>query len=149
VVFVLEDDAQNGPDHVDSHRAPFFVVSPWVRDGMHHRFTNTTDALATMEEILGLDALSPFDYYGRPLRDIWRETPDLRPYTALRSIVPLDERNTPTSPGARESAALSLGIEDVADEDAFNRILWRVHAGDQRPYPGARRMSAAEWWRSR
>jgi DNA-binding beta-propeller fold protein YncE len=149
VVFVVEDDAQNGPDHVDSHRAPFFVVSPWVRDGVHHRFTNTTDALATMEEILGLDALSPFDYYGRPLRDIWRATPDLRPYTALRSSVPLDERNTPTSPGARESAALSLGIEDVADEDVFNRILWRVHLGDRRPYPGARRMSAAEWWRSR
>jgi YVTN family beta-propeller protein len=148
VVFVLEDDAQNGPDHVDSHRAPFFVISPWVRDGVHHRFTNTTDALATMEELLGLDALSPFDFYGRPLRDIWREAPDLRPYVALRPSIPLDEMNTPSAPGARESAALSLGIEDVADEEQFNRILWAAHAGD-RPYPGARRMSTAEWWRTR
>jgi YVTN family beta-propeller protein len=148
VVFVVEDDAQNGPDHVDSHRAPFFVISPWVRDGVHHRFTNTTDVLATMEELLGLDALSPFDFYGRPLRDIWRTSPDPRPYAARRPLVPLDELNTAASPGARESARLSLGIEDVANEDDFNRILWRVHAGD-RPYPGARRMSAVEWWRSR
>ncbi|HEX4684634.1 MAG TPA: alkaline phosphatase family protein, partial [Gemmatimonadaceae bacterium] len=65
VVFVVEDDAQNGPDHVDGHRAPVFVISPWSRSGALHRFTNTTDVLRTIEEILGLESLSQFDYFGR------------------------------------------------------------------------------------
>ncbi|MBA2688446.1 MAG: bifunctional YncE family protein/alkaline phosphatase family protein, partial [Gemmatimonadaceae bacterium] len=78
VVFVLEDDAQNGPDHVDSHRAPMLVISPYNRPGTIHRFTNTTDALRTMEEILGLESLSQFDYYGRPLRDVFSSTADVR-----------------------------------------------------------------------
>jgi hypothetical protein len=77
-VFVLEDDAQNGPDHVDSHRSPLLVISPWVRAGLVHRFANTTDVLRTIEELLGLDALSQFEHYGRPLRDIWSDTPDAR-----------------------------------------------------------------------
>jgi hypothetical protein len=63
--FVLEDDAQNGPDHVDSHRSVLLVISPWTRPGTVHRWTNTTDVIATMEDILGLGQLSQFDFYGR------------------------------------------------------------------------------------
>jgi hypothetical protein len=148
-IFVLEDDAQNGPDHVDSHRAPMLVISPYARGGVHHRFTNTTDVIATMEEILGLSAMSQFDYYGRPLRDIWNETPDLRPYKALPPGVPLDQKNPETGLNARESARLALDFEDMADEDAFNRILWRSIKGDSVPYPGIARMSSLEWKRSR
>ncbi len=85
VVFVLEDDAQDGPDHVDSHRSVFLVASAWNKHGVSHRFVNTTDVLATIEEILGLDALSHFDRFGRPLREIWTSTP--RP-VALRRPAP-------------------------------------------------------------
>ena len=148
VVFVIEDDAQNGPDHVDSHRSPLLVVSPWNSSGVHHRFTNTTDALRTMEEILGLDALSQFDHYGHPLRDIWRDTPDTAPYVAIEPAVPLDERNPPTGRAARASRRLDLGM-DRADMDLFNRVLWMAVKGEQAPYPGTRRMSALEVWRSR
>ncbi len=143
-IFVLEDDSQNGPDHVDSHRSPMLVISPWARPGVYHRFTNTTDVLATIEEILGLDALSQFDYYGRPLRDIWRTTPDRSPYVALTPSVPLTERNTAanTHPAdARASARLALEIEDQADEEIFNRVLWRTIRGRDVPYPGTRRAS--------
>ncbi len=143
VVFVLEDDAQNGPDHVDSHRSPLLVISPYSRSGVSHRFANTTDVLRTIEEILGLDALSHFDYFGRPLREIWSETPDLRPWIALVPAVSLTEMNAREGPAARESARLDLRIEDVADEDLFNRVLWRAAKGDA-PYPGARRGSALE-----
>ena len=101
VVFVLEDDAQNGPDHVDSHRSPFFAISPWAADGVFHRFANTTDVLATIEEILGLGTLSQFDHFGRPLHEIWRNTPDLRPYVALTPAVSLDEVNPPATRDAR------------------------------------------------
>lgn len=143
-VFVLEDDAQNGPDHVDSHRSVMLVISPWARSGVHHRFVNTTDAIATMEVLLGLDALSPFDYYGRPLREIWRTSPDTRPYTALVPTTPLTDRNPSRGTGAIESKKLDLRYEDVAEEDAFNRILWYTIKGTRVPYPGPTRMSAAE-----
>ncbi len=149
VVFVLEDDAQNGPDHVDSHRSPLLVISPWAKAGVSHRFTNTTDVLRTIEELLGLEALSQFDHYGRPLRDIWRATPDLRPWTVLQPAVPLDERNPAQGAGASASARLDLHVEDAADEDAFNRILWLAVKGPGRPYPGARRMSVLEGVRGR
>lgn len=147
-VFVLEDDAQSGPDHVDSHRSVLLVISPWAREGLHRRFVNTTDVIATMESILGLDALSPFDHYGRPLREIWRTSPDARPYRALTPSVSLADRNPSRGRGADESRQLDLRYEDVAEEDLFNRILWRSIKGPSRPYPGPTRMSAAEVLRS-
>ncbi|HEY6829797.1 MAG TPA: bifunctional YncE family protein/alkaline phosphatase family protein [Gemmatimonadaceae bacterium] len=143
VVFVLEDDAQNGPDHVDSHRSPLFVVSAYNKPGTIHRFANTTDVLRTIEEILGLESMSQFDYFGRPLRDIWADAPDLRPYAALPAGWSLDEMNPRGTREARESAKLDLGIEDVADEETSNRILWGMLKG-RAPYPGPTRASALE-----
>ena len=148
-IFVVEDDAQNGPDHVDSHRTPFFLVSPWARAGVHHRFTNTTDVVATIEEILGLGSLSQFDYYGRPLRDVWTESPDIAPYRALVPAIPLDQRNPSQGRGARESERLDLAFEDIAEENLFNQILWRAIKGESVPYPGPTRMSALEWKRAK
>ena len=147
LIAVLEDDAQNGPDHVDSHRSVLLMISAYSRGGAVHRFTNTTDVLATMEEVLGLDALSQFDHYGRPLREIWTKDPDLRPYTALVPSVSLDAKNPSGGRGARESEKLDFEFEDVADEVTFNRILWRAIKGDTVPYPGTTRMSALEWKR--
>jgi YVTN family beta-propeller protein len=143
VVFVVEDDAQDGPDHVDSHRSPLLVVSPYTRGKVFHRFANTTDVLATIEEILGLGRLSPFDHYGRPLREIWETTPDLTPYVALKPSVPLDEKNPPRGAMAEASKKLALEKVDASNDELFNRILWQTIKGDQ-PYPGARRMSALE-----
>jgi YVTN family beta-propeller protein len=144
VMFVLEDDAQNGPDHVDSHRSPMLVISAWNRGGVMHRFANTTDVLRTMEEILGLSSMSQFDYFGRPLREIWSSTPDLTPYTALTPAISLDERNPGGTRNARDSEGLDLHVEDVANEELFNRVLWRAIKGDAVPYPGTRRLSARE-----
>jgi DNA-binding beta-propeller fold protein YncE len=148
VFFVLEDDAQDGPDHVDSHRSVMFVISAYNRSGVVHRFVNTTDVLATMEEILGLERLSKFDYYGRPLREIFADTPDLTPYVALRSDQPLNEMNPARSPSARASRKLDLDRVDAADEDSFNRVLWSLLKGTQ-PYPGPKRMSSLEVVRAR
>ena len=148
VVIVLEDDAQNGPDHVDSHRSPLLVISPWTAGGVSHRFANTTDVIATMEEILGLGTLSQFDHFGRPLHEIWRSAPDVRPYAAITPQVSLDEVNRPNTREARESARLDLRFEDMADETLFNGILWRMMKGDA-PYPGTRRISVLELARAR
>ncbi len=141
VVFVVEDDAQNGPDHVDSHRIPAFVISAYNGAGVIHRWTNTTDVIATMSEILHTGSLSQFDYYGRPLRDVWAATPDLAPYVAIVPNVDLNEKNTRKSVGAAESARLDLSEEDRADENLFNHILWKTIKGKDTPYPGVMRVS--------
>ena len=143
-VFVLEDDAQNGPDHVDSHRSVMLVISPYAAGGVIHRWANTTDVVATIEELLKLGTMSHFDYYGRPLRDIWKSQPDLRPYTALIPAAPLTETNARVGIGAEQSRHLALKKEDEANEDLFNHILWRAIKGPSRPYPGSTRMSALE-----
>jgi YVTN family beta-propeller protein len=147
VMFVLEDDTQNGPDHVDSHRSPLLVISPYAKAGVTHSFTNTTDVLATIEEILGLGRMSQFDHYGRPLRTIWRDKPDTSPYVALRPAQSLEDRNPAAGAGARDSRRLALSKEDEADEDLFNRILWRAIKGESRPFPGVTRMSTLEYQR--
>jgi hypothetical protein len=143
-VFVLEDDAQNGPDHVDSHRSITYVISPYSNGGVVHRFVNTTDVVATMEEILKLGTMSQFDHYGRPLRTIWRSNPDLRPYFALKPGQRLDEKNAKVGVAAEMSKGLALNKEDEANEDLFNRILWRQMKGSSRKYPGPTRMSSLE-----
>ncbi len=143
VIFVLEDDAQDGPDHVDSHRSVLLVISPYNGGRVFHRFANTTDVLATIEDILGLGRLSQFDHYGRPLREIWEKNPDLRPYSALTPAVSLTELNPKTGALAEASKHLALDAEDEANEDLFNRILWQAIKGDK-PYPGTKRISTLE-----
>jgi hypothetical protein len=138
VVFVLEDDAQDGPDHVDSHRSPLLVISAWNRRGVIHRFANTTDVLATIGGILHLAPMSQFDYFGRPLASVFAATPDPRPYAALTPEVSLEERNPPDS--TRAMMPLDLRREDPPQEDRFNRILWAMIKGPRRPYPGTRRL---------
>ena len=148
VVFVLEDDAQDGPDHVDSHRSPLLVISAYSRPGVIHRFANTTDVIATIADILHLGSLSQFDHFGRPLAGIFAAEPDLTPYTTLVPDVRLDEVNPSGTRGALESEGLELGQEDRSEDDLFNRILWQAVKGDV-PYPGPRRMSLLELHRSR
>jgi YVTN family beta-propeller protein len=132
-VFVLEDDAQNGADHVDSHRSVFLAISPWTRGGVMHQFVNTTDVIATIEGLLKIGSMSQFDHFGRPLRDIWAAKPDTRPYTALVPFTSLDEKNPKVGILAERSKHLALEKEDIADEDLFNDILWRAIKG--RPAP--------------
>jgi len=143
VIFVLEDDSQAGPDHVDSHRSPFLAISAYNRAGVVHRFANTTDVLATIEEILGLDSLSQFDHFGRPLRGIFASEPDLTPYAAITPKVDLNERNPPAAVAAPEPhAALDFSRPDAVDDATFNRILWMAIKGGDVPYPEAKRAPA-------
>ena len=149
VTFVLEDDAQNGADHVDSHRSPLFVISAYNRPGVIHRFANTTDVLATIGAILHLAPMSQYDYYGRPLAGIFAATPDTTPYTALTPAIPLDQLNPAGTLGARLSARLDFSAEDRANETLFNHVLRRAIKGPDRPYPPVRRMSVLEMQRAR
>lgn len=135
VVFVLEDDAQDGPDHVDSHRSPLLVISAYSRPGVMHRFANTTDVIATIDRILGLGSLSQFDHFGRPLHWAFVARPDTSAYVASRPGVPMDEINPSHGRMAMLSRRLDLTLEDRADEELFNRVLWEMIKGPDVPYP--------------
>jgi YVTN family beta-propeller protein len=144
VIFVLEDDAQDGPDHVDSHRSVLLTISAYNKGNTIHRFVNTTDVFATMEEILGLAPLSQFDFYGKPLREIFSDKPNLKPYVAVKPEQSLDEMNPPNTKNAKASAKLDLDEVDKADMNLFNQILWSAIKGENTPYPQTKRMSLLE-----
>jgi DNA-binding beta-propeller fold protein YncE len=130
VVFVVEDDAQAGPDHVDSHRAPFYAISAYNRPGTVHRFINTTDVIAAIEDILGMGRLSKFDYFSRSLADIFAPTPDLTPFGAITPKQDLNEKNRQNTAAARMSEGLDLSAPDRVDDQVYNRILWLMLKGD-------------------
>jgi hypothetical protein len=120
----------DGPDHVDSHRGPLLVISAYNRPRTIHRFANTTDVLALIEDILGLDHLSKFDYFSRSLADVFTSKPDLAPYSAITPEASLDEMNPPKTAAARMSEELDFSGPDRIDDARFNAILWLMLKGD-------------------
>jgi len=143
VILVVEDDAQAGPDHTDSHRAPFYAISAFNRPGTVHRFINTTDVVAAIEDILGMGRLSKFDYFSRSLADIFAPTADLTPYDPIIPTQDLNEKNPPNTAAARMSEGLDLSAPDRVDDQLYNRILWLMLKGDV-PAPVARSHGALQ-----
>lgn len=137
VMFVLEDDSQSGPDHVDSHRSPFFAISAYSHPGTIHRFANTTDVVAAIEDILGLGRMSKFDYFSRSLADVFSETPDLSPYTALVPQADRNEMNPSQGAAAQMSEGLDLREADRSNDALFNQILWYMLKPELPAPPGA------------
>jgi YVTN family beta-propeller protein len=135
-IFVVEDDAQNGPDHVDSHRSPAYVLSPYVKhQAVDSSLYNTTSILRTMELMLGLRPMTDFDAGARPLSAAFQNTPDPGPFIAEKPHVPLDERNPAHTTAADRSSRLDFSEEDRADENELNDILWTALKGSHPPPP--------------
>jgi YVTN family beta-propeller protein len=133
-IFVLEDDAQNGADHVDSHRSPAFVLSPYVkRRTVDSSMYNTTSVLRTIELILGLKPMTQFDAGAKPMHAAFQTTSDPVPYTAEKPRIALDERNPAASPTAARSSRLDFSEEDRADDNELNDILWLAVRGSPAP----------------
>jgi YVTN family beta-propeller protein len=143
VAFVIEDDPQDGFDHVDGHRSLCLVVSPYTRRGAVIReFYNQTAVLHTMERILGIPPMNQLDAQSPLMTACFTATPDLTPYTALTNNVPLDEMNPGTAAlkgrqlhWARQSMAQNFAQFDRANEDTLNRILWHSVKGVEAKYP--------------
>ncbi len=156
-IFVVEDDAQDGPDHVDAHRSPGYVISAYTkRNAVVHTFYNTLNMIRTIEDLLGINSLGMFDANSDPMSDVFTSKPDFTPYTAvLPGSLCLPPVNPDLIPECRQAslprtdAAPSLhdGIwwakatqdfnfrqPDALDSAAFNRVLWRGTMGDK-PYP--------------
>lgn len=135
-MFILEDDAQDGADHVDSHRSPAYVISPYTRRGtVDSTLYNTTSVLRTIELILGLKPMTVFDAAARPMANAFQSTPNLAPYTNEPPRVPLDDKNPEHSATAERSLKLDFSASDMADEHELNDILWIAIKGTTPPAP--------------
>jgi phospholipase C len=135
-IFIIEDDAQNGPDHVDSHRAPAWVISPYTQRGMvDSRMYNQTSVLRTIEYILGLRPLTQFDAASRPMFGGWSRQPNLKPYSVIAPTTSITERNPAKAVGAQASARMDFSQEDRIDDDELNAILWAAIKHTSMPPP--------------
>jgi phospholipase C len=137
-IFILEDDAQNGPDHVDSHRSPAFVISPWVkRHAVDSSMYNTTSMLRTMEFLLGLKPMTHFDAGARPMTAAFQSQPNAAPYTAEKPRIPLDDKNPAATAGVPLGSGARMTFEeaDTNNDDELNDILWRAIRKDAPPPP--------------
>src|SRR5262249_19881962 len=138
--FVVEDDSQNGPDHVDAHRSVCLVAGPWVRRGaVVSTMYSTASVLRTIELILGLPPMSQFDAAARPMYACFAGRADAAPYAHRGATWPLDEKNAATAWGAELSAGLDLDREDAADDLALDEVVWRSVKGPDAPMPAPRR----------
>ncbi|HEY1338653.1 MAG TPA: bifunctional YncE family protein/alkaline phosphatase family protein [Bryobacteraceae bacterium] len=136
-IFVIEDDAQNGPDHVDAHRTVGLVISPWVKRGVVDSTMYTTSSMVrTMELILGLPPMTQFDTAATPMYAAFTNEPAFTAYDALPAQTDLMTRNPPTGPGARASLKMDFSDYDRADPDELNRVLWdALKPGQPMPAP--------------
>ncbi len=144
-IFVIEDDPQNGFDHVDGHRSMCLVISPYAkRNKVVSKFYNQTSVLATFQRMLGVPPMNQMDARSPIMYDCFTEKPNFRPYKALMNRIPLDELNPPRS--ALKGAALKWAdlsaklprhkpdLMNAQEADWFNRALWHSTKG-ARPYP--------------
>ncbi len=135
-IFVLEDDAQNGPDHVDAHRSPAFVISPYTRRGIvDSTMYSTTSMLRTMELILGLKPMTQFDAAATPMFNAFDMWANLKPYDALPPGVDLNERNFVMNTDTEASRKMDFSKEDAVDDQQLNGIIWRSVRGPDSVMP--------------
>jgi len=135
-IFVIEDDAQNGPDHVDARRTVGLIYSPYVKQGgiVDSTMYTTVSYVRTMGLILGLPPMTQYDQLATPLYHVFTTTPTLTPYMREKARVDVLAKNASTGEGARRSARLDFSDYDLIDFDELNDILWKALKGNQ-PMP--------------
>jgi YVTN family beta-propeller protein len=135
-IFVIEDDAQNGPDHVDAHRTVGLVISPYTkRDHLDNTQYSTVSMIRTIELILGLSPLSQYDAAARPMFASFTDKPNLGTYQHEAARIDLDALNTATAYGAARSAKMDFSDYDRVDDFELNEILWHAIKGTNAPMP--------------
>jgi len=146
-IVVVEDDAQDGPDHVDAHRSVALVISAYNKPGaLVHEFHNTVSLIRTIELLLGIEPMNQLDATATPI-NIFRAEPDLRPYKVLLPNVALDNLVTPpprdvaTAYWMRLTEEQDLERADMADPEILNRIIWFSVRGNT-PMPSIARLPA-------
>ncbi|MDF2430372.1 MAG: hypothetical protein JWP44_3 [Mucilaginibacter sp.] len=129
-VFVLEDDAQAGSDHVDAHRSTAYIISPYIKRGsVNHTMYSTSGVLRTMELILGIPPLTQYDAAALPLFDCFTNKADNTPFTALPSGINLQERNIAANKDVIQSGKWNFAKADAAPDKELNEMIWRFVKG--------------------
>ena len=140
VVFIVEDDAQDGPDHVDAHRSPAYVLGPYVkRHFADHSPYTTSGILRTIELILGLPPMSQYDAGATPLWKCFTPEADYQSFTSLPAQVDLTEKNTAWNELSKRSAQFDFSKEDRIPDQDFNEVLWKGIKGMDAVLPAPRR----------
>jgi YVTN family beta-propeller protein len=140
VVFILEDDAQAGPDHVDAHRSAAYIVGPYVkRNTVLHTMYSTSGLLRTIELILGLPPMSQYDAGATPMYKCFTAQPDMSPYTLIPAMVDINERNVADNESARRSAKFNLAKEDAVPDKDMNEVIWKAVKGETAVMPAPKR----------
>jgi hypothetical protein len=135
-IFVVEDDAQNGPDHIDAHRSVVLVISPYSRRGATDSTLYTTSGvLRTIELVLGLPPLSQYDAAAAPMYGAFQAALQPAPFVHVAPRIRLDERNGEHAWGAQASLQMNFEQADRAPERELNEILWRSVRGADSPMP--------------
>ena len=135
-IFVIQDDVQNGSDHVDAHRSVALAISPYVRRGtVDSTMYSTSSMLRTMELILGVEPMTQFDAAARPMYNAFGATPDTRTFEALAPLVDINATNQALAWGSRISEEMDFSIPDAADDLILNDIVWRSVKGAESPMP--------------
>ena len=135
-IFVIEDDAQDGPDHVDARRTVCLAISPYVRRGVVDGTLYTTSSmLRTIELLLGLPPMSQYDAAATPFYAAFADRADPAPYVARPAEIDLEAKNTPASYGAADSARMDFSDEDRAPMRRLNEIIWKSVRGADSPMP--------------
>jgi YVTN family beta-propeller protein len=143
-IFMIEDDAQNGPDHVDAHRTVGLVISPYTkRHALDSNQYSTVSMIRTMELILGLPPLSQYDAAARPMFASFADRADLAPYVHEAPRVSLDAKNSALAYGADRSNRMDFSAYDKVDDFELNEILWHAVMGPDAPRPPAVRRAIA------
>ena len=148
LILIVEDDAQDGLDHVDGHRTVALAISPYIRRGaIDSTFYSQVSMVKTIEMILGLPPMSIFDMIANDMRSSFQSTPDLTPYDAVEPRQSIYESNPPASAltgqakaDALASAAMNWLEPDDVPTGHLNAILWRNATGTD--YPVWKRPSA-------
>jgi len=139
-VFILEDDAQNGADHVDAHRSIAFVAGGFVKRGfVDHTMYSTSSMLRTMELILGIPPMSQYDAAATPMWRSFTNTPNTKTFTAVVPPINLKDKNTAMNEWQRRSEKFDLTKEDAVPDLEFNVVLWHGLKGSHIPFPGPKR----------
>jgi YVTN family beta-propeller protein len=135
-IFVVEDDAQNGPDHVDAHRTVALVISPYTKHHfVDHTMYSTSSMLKTIELILGLPTMTQYDAAATPMCNSFMSSRDLKPYTALPPNIDIEEKNMASAYGSERSGELNLAEEDAVPDVEFNEIIWKAIRGADSEMP--------------
>ena len=139
-IFIIEDDAQNGPDHVDAHRSPAYLAGGFVKRGfVDHTMYSTSSMLRTMELILGLPPMSQYDAAAEPMWRCFTATPNLTPFASVAANVNLNDKNEKVTASSRLSETFDFSKEDRIPDLVFSEVIWKAVKGEEALMPAPRR----------